>query len=94
MDLDFEWDSVKAADNSRKHGVSFEEAASVLESGTEKVEPDPEHSLVEDRARAIGFSDRGRLIVVIFTERASVLRIISARRATQRESYWYAKTKS
>jgi uncharacterized DUF497 family protein len=83
--LVFEWDSAKALVNERKHGVTFEEAATVfLDPWTETYE-DPDHSVGEWRELTLGYSVRGRLLVVAHTERGGRVRLINARRATARE---------
>ena len=91
MDFEFEWDDVKAESNLRKHGVSFNEAASAVADGRARVKPDPDHSMFEDRARVLGFSDKNRLLLSVVRARGSAIRIISARKATRSESRWYAK---
>jgi uncharacterized DUF497 family protein len=85
----YEWDPVKATANFRKHGVSFEEAASVLLDPAALTFLDPDHSEDEERAITIGRSARGRVLFVAHTEREDRLRIISARRATRREQDQY-----
>jgi uncharacterized protein len=85
MSLEFEWDPRKAGSNSRKHKVSFEEAVSVFADPLSSTISDPVHSHDEDRYAMIGSSPKGRLLVVVFTERGGRIRIISARRATARE---------
>jgi len=81
----FEWDREKARQNLRKHRVSFDEAATVLYDPLSATFGDPEHSIDERRLITIGYSSRGRLLVVSHTERGEVLRIISARLATAGE---------
>lgn len=81
----FEWDREKAKRNLRKHRVSFEEAATVFYDPLSATFDDPEHSIDERRFITVGYSSRGRLLVVSHTERGEVLRIISARLATARE---------
>jgi uncharacterized DUF497 family protein len=88
-ELRFEWSPEKAALNIESHGVSFDEASSVFRDPLAKVLPDPGHSRGEDRAIMMGHSDRGRLLLVVFTERADRIRIISARVATRRERQGY-----
>ena len=83
--MQFAWDENKAAGNLIKHGVSFEEAATVFADPLSSTIADPLHSEDEDRYVIIGSSIRGHLLVVVFTERRSVFRIISARKATSRE---------
>lgn len=85
MPLEFEWDSKKAAANLRKHGISFEEAATVFGDPLAAIFVDEVHSIRETREIIIGQSNRDRLMVVGFTERRERIRIISARRATLRE---------
>lgn len=89
----FEWDDGKAKTNEKKHGVRFEEAASVF------ADPDyrfffdlGEHD--EPRFKTIGFDKYGRVLVVIFTmPNDNVIRIISARRATKNERNQYGKAR-
>jgi len=88
-ELEFEWDETKAARNLEKHGVTFDEASSVFWDPLGKVVPDPTDPFGEDRAIMMGHSDQGRLLLVVFTERADRIRIISARGATQRERHGY-----
>ena len=85
MAYEFEWDSDKAAENLRKHGVSFEEAVSAFGDPLSILLPDPAHSAGEERYLVLGLSTTGRLIVVAFVERPPRTRIISARLATKRE---------
>jgi len=84
-----EWDQRKADLNYRKHGVSFEEAATALEDRLSKVLPDPDHSDDEERFVAFAMSPRGRLLVIAHTFRGDRIRLISARRATPRERRIY-----
>lgn len=92
MNLQFEWDARKDALNRRKHGVSFEEAATAFGDPRSVSVSDPEHSLEEDRFVLLGRSYRGRLLVVVHTERGdNLLRIISARGATKSERRQYGK---
>ncbi|MBI1369959.1 MAG: BrnT family toxin [Planctomycetes bacterium] len=87
----FEWDAGKARSNAAKHGITFDEAATVFTDPTGLLMPDPEHSSeAEDRAVLLGYSDRLRLLVVVHVEFSNeTIRIISARRATNRESEQY-----
>ena len=89
--LSFEWDPQKDLINRKKHGVSFEEAATVFEDGNALVISDPEHSEDEERFVILGFSLQANLLVVCHCYRASesVIRIISARKATKNESRQY-----
>ena len=89
-DTGFEWDDGKAASNRRKHGVSFEEAATVFGDPRAVVRFDEDHSGAEDRWKVIGLSAKGRLLSVIYTRRGRNVRIISARKADGRESQTYS----
>ena len=85
----FEWDPEKARANLRKHGVSFEEAASMFGDWLHITRFDPQHSTDEDRFATIGMSTRNRLLVVIHTDREDRVRIISARPANRLEKETY-----
>jgi uncharacterized protein len=87
--VEFEWDPEKAAGNVRRHRVSFNEAATVLDDPLSTTFPDEAHSEGEMRFVTVGVSQRGRLLVVAHTERNDTIRIISARRATRREREFY-----
>jgi uncharacterized DUF497 family protein len=81
----FEWDEDKARSNQSKHGVTFPEAASAFADPLAAIFSDPDHSADEVREILIGESERGRLLIVSFTERDEAIRIISARVATPTE---------
>ena len=83
--MQFEWDREKAKRNLTKHEVSFDEAVTVFYDPLSATFDDPDHSAWEHRFVTIGFSARGRLMVVCYTERGSTVRIISVRPATARE---------
>lgn len=84
--LKFEWDGRKAQANLAKHGVSFEEAASVFGDSLALTFDDPDHSAGEFRLLTFGLSHKERLLVVVHAERGrNIIRIISARRATRHE---------
>ena len=89
--LTFEWDERKAAANLKKHGVSFDDAKSVFLDDRAKLIDDPDHSENEDRMVLLGLSYALRLLVVCHCYRGEggVIRIISARRATTKESRSY-----
>ena len=89
MALTFEWDPRKVAANVRKHHVSFEEARTAFGDPLGRIVDDPRHSLHEERDVLVGVTERGRLIAVMFTERAYTIRIISARLVTRRERIDY-----
>jgi len=82
---EFEWDPKKPAANLRKHRVSFEEAQSTFYDLRGALIRDDEHSTDEERFVFMGRSDRGRLLVTVFTERTDRRRLISSRRASRRE---------
>ena len=84
-----EWDPAKAANNLRKHGVSFEEASSVFYDPLAVTGADPDHSETEERLVTFGMSPDGQLLVVSHTERGEAIRIISARTATRTERRIY-----
>lgn len=91
-DIDgFEWDSDKASRNLKKHRVSFTEAVSVFYDENAILIPDPDHSDLEERFLLLGMSEKTQLLVVVHCERNQNIRIISARRATQREATQYRK---
>jgi uncharacterized DUF497 family protein len=81
----FEWDPEKAKLNLKKHGVSFDEAATAFYDPLSATFPDPDHSEDEERLITVGVSSRGRLLVVAHTERGNAVRIINARSATAHE---------
>ena len=87
--FDFEWNDEKAAINFRKHGVGFEEAVTIFDDSLMVTEADAFHSDEEDRYVSIGLSVQGRILVVVYTERIRIIRIISARQPTSREKYSY-----
>jgi uncharacterized DUF497 family protein len=79
----FEWNARKAAGNLRKHGVSFDEAASVFFDPLSATGDDPDHSLEEKRFVTFGVSSSGHLLVVAHEDRDDATRIITAREATR-----------
>lgn len=85
----FEWDSNKAIINLSKHGVSFDEAATVFYDDFALLMSDPDHSFNEERFLLLGLSEKNRTLVVVHCERDQNIRIISARRATLRETKQY-----
>jgi uncharacterized protein len=85
----FEWDRAKAAENLARHGVSFEEAATVFRDPLSQTGHDPDHSIDEERYVVFGASTRGRLLAVAHVERGDTIRIISARAATPGERKIY-----
>jgi uncharacterized protein len=86
----FIWDAKKATANSRKHGVSFEEASTAFEDDFALTSADPDHSDDEYRWVTFGISARKRLLVVSHTEEEEdIIRVISARPATRAERKLY-----
>ena len=94
--IEFEWDSAKAAANLKKHKVSFDEAKSVFFDDFAFQFFDDEHSVDEERFLMVGMSSKAKLLLVCHCERhhGMVIRIISARLATQRESAYYQRANS
>jgi uncharacterized DUF497 family protein len=92
-DLTFDWDAAKAASNQRKHGVSFEEAATAFYDDRGLLIRDPDHSSEEDRFVLLGLSSQLRALVVCHCYRSGgdVIRIISARKADRRERLLYSR---
>ena len=92
-DLMFEWDRDKAKSVRKKHGVSFEEAASVFFDERGLQIPDPDHSEWEERFLLLGFSAQANMLVVSYCLRysESVFRLISARKATKKEARQYSE---
>lgn len=87
--MNFAWVPRKAAANLRKHGVAFEEAATVFRDALSVTGSDPDHSVGERRFITFGISSTGRLIVVSHTDEGLTIRIISARLATRQERKIY-----
>ncbi|WP_009630753.1 BrnT family toxin [Synechocystis sp. PCC 7509] len=83
--MDYEGDTTKAANNIKKHNVSFEEAQTVFNNPLALIFEDELHSRQKHREIIIGHSQQNRLLLVSFTERPQVIRIISARIVTQKE---------
>jgi uncharacterized DUF497 family protein len=90
----FEWDSRKAAGNHAKHGVAFDEAATVFADPEALDGPDLSHSKTESRFLRLGRAVTGRVLMVAYTVRrrddGESIRIISARRASRKEHAAYA----
>ena len=91
--LRFAWDPEKNEINKRKHRISFEEALTVFYDDEAMVIDDPEHSMEEERFIILGLSKKANLLVVCHCYRVSetVIRIISARKATKTESKYYRR---
>jgi uncharacterized protein len=89
MNSYFEWDEDKARENLKRHKVGFDEGSTVLSDPFSVTITDPDHSTEEDRYIDIGTSDKGRILVVCYTERRTRIRIISCRKATPGEMRRY-----
>jgi len=91
--LNFEWDENKNKINKSKHKISFEEAMTVFYDDEALVIDDPDHSVDEERFVILGESNIANLLVVCHCYRVSetVIRIISARKATRTETGQYYK---
>ena len=89
--MKFDWDLTKAAANVKKHQVSFEEARTVFYDEFALQFFDEDHSSGEERFLMLGMSSSARIVIVCHCERdhGEVIRIISARKATKRESAFY-----
>ncbi|NER48056.1 MAG: BrnT family toxin [Symploca sp. SIO1B1] len=87
--MEFEWDPNKAQSNLKKHGISFNEAATVFGDFLSVTFPDPDHSIGESRYVTIGLSRFSQLLVVAHTDRGNRIRLISARRTTRQEQSFY-----
>lgn len=89
--LSFEWDENKNEINKVKHKVSFEEAQSAFYDDNAILINDPDHSEEEERYILLGYSNKAKLLVVCHCYRhfESVIRIISARKATKKETEQY-----
>ena len=87
----FEWDTAKGMRNIEKHGIPFKEAATVFRDSLAVVLDDERHSQLEDRFIIIGRSKKTRLLYTCYCYRASdtIIRIISARNATESETKLY-----
>jgi uncharacterized protein len=92
----FSWDAAKAASNLAKHGISFEEAATVFADFDALDWEDTAHSHREHRSKRLGVSTSGRILLVVYTIRRSAdgketIRVISARQASRKERQAYSR---
>ncbi len=92
----FEWDIEKARDNRKKHGVSFDEAATVFKDSRALSIYDPDHSETEDRWITLGISEKARCLIVVHTFRSErknhvTIRILSRRKANKNEIQSYGE---
>ena len=89
--IQFDWDPKKAAENVKKHGVTFEEARTVFFDERAKLIDDPDHSEDEDRFVLLGVNNTLKVILVChcYRQEGNVIRIISARKASRHETKQY-----
>ncbi len=87
--MDYEWDETKAQANRRDHGIDFADAATVFEDDVALTASDDASH--EERFVTLGMDAVGRLLVVVYTWRGDLIRIISARKATRTERRYYEK---
>ncbi|MBE9193429.1 BrnT family toxin [Gloeocapsopsis crepidinum LEGE 06123] len=87
--LRFEWDDQKAQLNIKKHGISFDEAATIFYDPHYLEDYDEAHSDQEDRFKIIGMSSNRRLLVATYIQRVDRIRMISSRLATKNERRIY-----
>lgn len=83
--MEFEWDENKRKTNIAKHGIDFIDAQKIFDYDTVTIE---DNRFGEQRFIAIGLLN-GKTIVVVYTERSNIIRIISARKATKNEQQIY-----
>ncbi|MCB9748284.1 MAG: BrnT family toxin [Candidatus Omnitrophica bacterium] len=95
MNIKFDWDKSKASLNKKKHGVSFEEAMTIFYDDNALEFFDPDHSENKDRFIMLGMSFKARILVVCHCvrEEGSLIRIISARKATKHEAKNYKEVR-
>jgi len=98
INYNFEWDPLKARENRNKHGVEFEEAATIFKDSKALSIFDPDHTETEDRWITMGISEKGRLLIVNHTFREEsreevTIRIISSRKATKKETKKYGDSR-
>jgi uncharacterized protein len=87
--MKYAWDDNKAVKNLAKHGISFTEAKTIFDDPLYVEFYDLDHSDEEERYLIVGESNRGRLLIVSYTERRESIRIISAREVTKSEREIY-----
>ncbi len=92
VNMEFEWNPAKAVANLRKHGVSFEKAATVFGDARALTFADPDHAAGAERWLTFGLSKDRCLLVVSHTERGGCVRIISAREATKHQHKIHEET--
>ena len=93
--MKFVWDEAKATSNQGKHGITFNEAQSVFYDNYALLISDPDHSENEERFILLGLSSVLNMLVVChcYRENDELIRIISARKATKKETAQYERRK-
>ena len=89
--MKIEWNPLKAKLNIKKHGITFEEAATAISDPMAVTGSDPDHSIYEERYITFGVSLKGKLLVVSHTDEEGIIRLISARKASKGEHELYEK---
>ncbi len=89
--MKIEWNPLKAKLNIKKHGITFEEAATAISDPMAVTGSDPDHSIYEERYITFGVSLKGKLLVVSHTDEEGTIRLISARKASKGERELYEK---
>ena len=84
----FDWDAGNR-DKNLKHGVHLRECEQVFFNQPLVILDDPKHSIAENREAAFGRTDQGRTLVVVYTMRFGLIRVISARDMNRREQQFY-----
>ena len=85
----FQWDRENIDKNLIKHNVENWECEQIFFNRPLLVLDDPKHSISEKRWAALGKTDAGRFLVIIFAKRDNLIRIISARNMNKRERGYY-----
>ncbi len=92
--MKFLWDEKKSKLNKFKHGISFEEAKTVFLDEYARLKHDPDHSIDENRYLLLGLSSSLKILVIVYTViEDEIIRLISARKATRRETKQYRRFK-
>jgi len=91
MTIEFHWDEKKSKSNKEKHKIAFSEAKTVFYDDNARIIYDPDHSINEDRFIILGMSNVLNILVVVhcYKDNDSIIRLISARKATKNEKKQY-----
>jgi len=92
--LSFDWDKGNIEKNWNKHQIHFKEAEEIFQDGSIIISEDTKHSGSEKRYVSYGNSKKGRKLTVVFTLRAGLIRIISARNQNKKETKVYVKNQT